>query len=169
MSWRDWIKRGGIELRALLTGGSLSAGRSELVGGRSLTEWESGWRRIGLLSSAHVTAPQEAAGLFRLRRGGDIVYLGRSNELHGNCLRRTLRGLLHGGNHTGTVLDRQLPDHAHELAVEILITANENFARQLQERWLRQSHPVWNQTEPCPPADEVAVPPASVARELNPG
>ncbi|MHB1398036.1 MAG: hypothetical protein ACYDAI_08625 [Trichloromonadaceae bacterium] len=147
MSWLDWINRGGGELRALLTGGSRRGGRSELVGGRSLTDWESGWRRIGLLTSAHVTAPQEAIGLFRLRQGGDIVYLGRSTAAQGNCLRRTLRALVHGGARTGTALDRQLPARAHELAVEILITGSETLAAQLQGRWLQQTQPSWNQPE----------------------
>lgn len=148
MSWLAWINRGGGELRALLSGGFHRIGRGELVGGRSLTDWESGWRRIGLLTSAHVTAPQEAIGLYRLRQGGDIVYLGRSNATQGNCLRRTLRALVHGGAPTGTALDRQLPARAHELAVEILITGSETFAAQLEGCWLQQAPPSWNQPEP---------------------
>ena len=167
MSWRNWLNRQVAELQARLTGSSLSGGRSELVGGRNLEEWESGWRRIGLLTSAHVTAPQETIGLFRLRQGGEIVYLGRSDSA--NCLRRTLRALIHGGGRTGTVLDRQLPERASELAVEILITGSDNFAGQLEARWLRQAPPAWNQLElDGSPAPRLQ-PPAAAVRELNPG
>lgn len=169
MSWQDWIDRGRIGLGALLTGGTLTGGRSERVGGRSLAEWESGWRRIGLLTSAHVTAPEETPGLFRLRQGGDIVYLGRSDGVHGNCLRRTLRALLHGGTETGAILDRQLPVHAHELAVEILITGSETYATQLEDRCLRQTLPAWNHREPCRPVGRIAVPAATTVQKFNPG
>lgn len=167
MSWRDWINRGGAKLRALLTGNSV-AGHSELVGGRSLAEWEGGWRRIGLLTSAHVTAPQDAVGLFRLRQGGDVVYLGRSNGAPGNCLRRTLRSLAHGGSHTGTILDRQLPERAHGLAVDILITGSETFAGQLEDHWLRQDQPAWNQPEPDRSAPCMAQSSTAAVRELDP-
>lgn len=166
MSWHDWINRRGVELRRLLAGGSLARGRGDLVGGRALTEWEGGWRRIGLLSSAHVTAPQEAIGLFRLRQGGDVVYLGRSNGAHADCLRRTLRALLHGG--TGTALDQQLSERAHELAVEILITGSNKLATQLEQRWLQQARPIWNQTESDRSAPRLP-PPVTTVRELNPG
>lgn len=167
MSWRAWINRGGGELRALLSGGFRSGGRGELVGGRSLTDWESGWRRIGLLTSAHVTAPQEAIGLFRLRQGGDIVYLGRSNGAQGNCLRRTLRALVHGGARTGTALDHQLPESAHELTVDILITGSETFAAQLQGRWLQQTQPSWNEAEPDPSRPPLPPSAASAVREQD--
>lgn len=169
MNWWDGLNRQVAELQARLTGNSRISGRSELVGGRSLAEWESGWRRIGLLTSAHITAPQEAVGLFRLRQGGEIVYLGRSDSANANCLRRTLRALIHGGARTGTVLDRQLPERANELAVEILITGSANFAGQLEDRWLKQARPAWNQLEldgsPVPRLQ----PPAAAVRGLNPG
>jgi hypothetical protein len=165
MGWRDWLDRGWTKLQAVLANRSPGESRPEQVGGRTLEEWEKGWRRIGLLSSAHVTAPRETAGLFRLRLGQEIVYLGRSNRANAHCLRRTLHALTRDPAHSSP-LAQLLRQRGHELAVEILITANEGHARQLQERWLQRQPPVWNPPRP-PVPDAQRLPPA--ARRLYPG
>lgn len=140
MNWWDWMNR-------RLTGERAKVSRRGLVGGRGLEEWEQGWRRIGLLPSAHMTAPRETIGLFRLLQGGEIVYLGRSHGPNADCLRQTLRGLLHGGSAPLTLLDRQVREQGHELVVEVLITSCSEVASRLEQQWLQLLRPPWNRME----------------------
>lgn len=167
MNWWDWMISKVAELQARLTGERANGRRGALVEGRSLEEWEKGWRRIGLLPSAHITAPKETAGLFRLLQGGDIVYLGRSHGANIECLRQTLQGLVRGGTAAGSQLEQQLRDRGHELVVEVLITGCSEVAKRLEQHWLQQLSPQWNQVE-TPPA-RTAPPPVATVRGLNPG
>lgn len=167
MNWWDGIRRQVTRWQRGLTGRPADLGRRDLVGGRKLEEWEQGWRRIGLLPSAHLTAPGETVGLFRLRRGEEVVFLGRSRGAKTDCLRQTLRGLVREGTATGTLLDQRLREWGHELVVEILITGCAESAQRLEQRWLQQLCPPWNRLELAP----ACTAPTTVAsvRELNPG
>lgn len=169
MNWWDWMLRKGTELQARLTGKPAKSGRGALVEGRSLEEWEKGWRRIGLLPSAHITAPKETAGLFRLLQGGNIVYLGRSQGASVECLRHTLQGLIRGGTAAGSLLEQQLRERGHELVVEVLITGCSEVAKRLEQQWLQQLSPHWNRVETVPAPARTAPPAVATVRELNPG
>lgn len=165
MNWWDWMSRRMAGFQARLSGELFKPSGRGLVGGRRLEDWENSWRRIGLLPSAHLTAPRETMGLFRLRLGGDIVYLGRSQ---GASLRRSLKGL-HGGADPGTILGQHLRQRSHELVVEILITGCTEVADSLEQRWLQQLRPPWNRLETQKPSVLAANPAATALGERSPG
>lgn len=168
MNWWDWMSRRVAGFQARLSGELPKPSGRGLVGGRRLEDWENSWRRIGLLPSAHLTAPREAMGLFRLRLGGDIVYLGHSHGANADGLRRSLKGL-HGGADPGTPLDQHLRQWSHELVVEILITGCTEVADSLEQRWLQQLRPPWNRLEMQNPSVLAANPAAPTLGEGSPG
>ncbi len=163
MRWWKWINRRVAGLQSALSLGERAVGLPDEVGGRSLEQWEQGWRRIGLLGSAHVTAPKHSVGLYRLRQGTTIVHLGSA----GGCLRQALRALLHDPDPHVQVLPEPLRDCAHELAVEVLITESGALAHELERCWQVQAKP--SRPAPVVPASAESLPPnSSVAATTSP-
>lgn len=150
MGWWKWMHRRVAELQAALNQGLNPEERPGEVGGRSLEQWEQGWRRIGLLSSAHVTAPKHSVGLYRLRRGTTVVHLASTQS----GLRKALRSLQQDSGPGTHVLPEPLRERAHELAVDVLITETGDLARELERYWQPQ-------VQPPPPARAVQGPAGS--------
>ena len=124
-----------------------------LFGGKSLEQWEGEWRRLdGGIHGDHEVVRGEI-GLFRLRRGKEVVYAGCSAAKSGPRLLKRLRVLaapLQSGNdHYGAQMIRE---HGDPAELEVITLGKDRgkagLSVALRDAMIAWYRPAWNLRRP---------------------
>jgi excinuclease UvrABC nuclease subunit len=121
------------------------------IGGKTLDEWETQWRPLGLLTDDPQTFPI-TVGVYRLRSihdGNTLIYIGRATESHNGGFRKRLRDYTReNGSARGSKSGQYINANARKLSVEIIVTGNdenaEAMAVSLEFALIRRYRPQFN-------------------------
>jgi hypothetical protein len=133
------------------SGSSSSSSRptEQLIGGKSIRQWESSWEHLGTLATASLSHLSDSVGLYRAKLNGRIVYIGRAVEYNNGGLRKRLSDYTRDSDSARKHQSGQkMHKHAHELQIEILITGDDaeaaQIAKKLEVYFVGKYQPEWN-------------------------
>ncbi|MFZ4856790.1 MAG: hypothetical protein ACOYL3_10375 [Desulfuromonadaceae bacterium] len=116
---------------------------------RSFDEWENYWQYLGPLNNLKLSHLSSSVGLYRAKKKGQIVYLGRAVEYNNGGLRKRLSDYTRASGSSRKHKSGQLMNkNATDLEIEILITGGSakaaDLARKLEVHFVSKYQPEWN-------------------------
>ncbi|WP_409298719.1 hypothetical protein V1498_10105 [Peribacillus sp. SCS-26] len=122
------------------------------IGGKSINEWDTQWRSIGILSNIDLTPYNKYVGLYRARLGSEIVYIGRAIEWNNGGFRKRLSDYTRESNSARTHGSGQkMYEHRHQLQIDLLLVGqSENAAKVtsvLEGLMVGKYNPTWNKVK----------------------
>jgi flagellar biosynthesis GTPase FlhF len=118
-------------------------------GDKSLEQWNSEWQCIGNLKSADLTPYNSCVGVYRHWYHGDIVYVGRANELYNGGFRKRLSDYRRESDSArGHKSGQLIHEHLDEIITDILVVGDTNEAVNitslLEQQFIAKFDPPWN-------------------------
>lgn len=121
---------------------------SLLIGQKAIEEWDREWKLVAGGLKAYQPKLRRIVGLFRVRRGSQIMFIGQATELKGGLAKRLSDHHRPGNSGRNYRAGRLIYRYRHELVVEVLIVGAGSQAqsdtRDLKPRMLQRHKPPWN-------------------------
>ena len=116
---------------------------------RTFDEWESCWQYLGPLDNLSLSHLSSSVGLYRAKKNGRIVYLGRAIEYDNGGLRKRLSDYTRASGSSRKHKSGQLMNkNANDLEIEILVTGGNakaaDLAKKLEAHFVAKYQPEWN-------------------------
>lgn len=123
--------------------------KNAVIGGKTISQWESGWQSIGILSDADLTPYNKFVGLYRARLGGRIVYIGRAIEFSNGGFRKRLSDYRRQSDSARKhESGQQMNTYSDQISIDILVTGDDaaaaDVARELERLLIGKYTPEWN-------------------------
>lgn len=128
---------------------SSSSGNSSEIMGKTVSQWDSGWKSIGMLKDADLTPYNHCVGLYRHVVDGTTKYVGRAIELHNGGFRKRLSDYRRDSDsarkhRSGKTIYENLDSiHTYILVVGDTEEAVE-ATKKLEGYFIRKYNPEWN-------------------------
>lgn len=121
---------------------------SLLIGQKAIEEWDREWKLVAGGLKAYQPKLRRIVGLFRVRRGSQIMFIGQATELKGGLAKRLSDHHRPGTGGRNYRAGRLIYEHRHELVVEVLMvgvgTSAQSLSRALKPTMLERHKPPWN-------------------------
>ncbi|KAB8126074.1 hypothetical protein F9U64_20795 [Gracilibacillus oryzae] len=99
-----------------------------LIGGKTISEWNNRWMRLGRLSSLSIedlTPFNKHIGLYKAEMNGQVVYVGRAIEYNNGGFRKRLRGYVRDSDSGSTHgSGRKMHGNRDNVVISILIVGD---------------------------------------------
>ena len=115
-----------VEQQAAKTAYQQAKANGSSMGGRTISQWDGQWTRIGVLETVHLTPYNRYVGVYRAFLNGRLVYIGRAIEWNNGGFRKRLSDYRRESDsarkHNSGKLMYQ---NRKELEIEIIITGTD--------------------------------------------
>ncbi|MBR2513494.1 MAG: GIY-YIG nuclease family protein [Halomonas sp.] len=123
--------------------------KNAVIGGKTISQWEGGWKSIGTLSDSNLTPYNKSVGLYRAWLNGQVVYIGRAVEFSNGGFRKRLsdyRRQSDSARKHGS--GQKMNAHNDQLDIDILVTGDDakaaEVAKKLEILLVGKYKPKWN-------------------------
>ncbi len=128
---------------------SSSVDENETFGGKTIEEWDSGWRSIGKLKDANLSPYNHFVGLYRHVVDGETVYLGRAVEYNNGGFRKRLSDYRRSSDSARThTSGRTINSNLDKIETYILVVGSDKAAADLTKKlepiFIKKYSPNWN-------------------------
>ena len=132
-----------------LTSTAKQASKAGTIGGKTINEWDSEWRSIGMLKTADLTPYNHCVGLYMHVVNGETKYIGRAIELNNGGFRKRLsdyrRESNSGRTHTsGRIINENLDDITTYILVVGETMEAVDITKKLERIFIAKYKPEWN-------------------------
>jgi hypothetical protein len=140
------------ENTAARTGVTCDPAEESTTGGRTMREWESSWKSIGLLStmtSAGLSQYSRSIGLYKAEIDGRTQYIGRALEYQNGGLRKRIMDYVRdSGSARGHGSGRKMHRNADRIQLFILVVGDSpedvETVKALEKQLIAKHGPPWN-------------------------
>ncbi len=122
---------------------------SDVIGEKSINEWDREWKSIGSLKTCSLTPYNHSVGLYRMVISGETKYVGRAIELNNGGFRKRLSDYRRDSDSarihaSGSTINQNID----KIEVYILVVGNDqeavNNTRKLEGKFIAKYNPEWN-------------------------
>lgn len=134
---------------SLNTGSVAKMTSKEVVGGKTLEQWDKEWFSIGKLKTANLTPYNKQVGLYKHIVNGKLMYIGRALEYNNGGFRKRLSDYRRQsdsarGHSSGKEIHAHLDDIETYLLVVGSTKAAAEYTEQLEKIFIDYYKPEWN-------------------------
>lgn len=120
-----------------------------LLGGKSVNQWEAQWQYIGRLGSADIGQYREYVGVYKALLAGQLMYIGRAIEYNNGGFRKRLSDYRRQSDSARKhASGKKMNDNADELDIYIIRTGTDaeaaKIASILEKALIGRYDPPWN-------------------------